>query len=123
MSIYTIQCYIETLSSDNKITLRGADGYKLLKDDKKYLVFIKNKSNPQESVLFEEQTTFEMVPNKDKPTKLSNATLEDVLSGLHSRNMFLFAQINRKKVELEVDLSNQKNQKHIPLDINTIKLL
>ena len=120
MPAYTIQCYIETLSSDNKVTLRGSDGYKLLKDDKKYLVFIKKRSRTQESVLFEEQTTFKIVSNKEESKKLSSATLEDVLSGLHSRYMFLFAQINRKKVELEVDLLDENKT---TIKITKIKLL
>ena len=37
---YNIQCYIETLSNDNKVTLRGCDGYKLLKDEKKIPYFL-----------------------------------------------------------------------------------
>ena len=124
MPAYTIQCYIETLSSDNKVTLRGCDGYKLLKDDKKYLIFIKNESDPQESVLFEEQTIFEIhsqnVSNNDEPMKLSDATLEDILSSLHSRNMFLFAQVNRKKVELEINLPSGNTT---TIKITKIKLL
>ncbi len=81
---YNILCYIETLSNDNKVTLRGCDGYKLLKDEKKYLIFFES---PQKCTLIEEQTELTLAISEEK-----------------MQNMLLMAQVNRKKVELEGNL-------------------
>lgn len=99
MPTYTIQCFIETLSSDNKVTLRGSDGYKLLKEDKKYLIFFEN---TQKCTLIEELKEF----------SLDN--LDD-----QKQNMLLMAHVNRKKVELEGNLQIRNNT----IEITKIKLL
>jgi len=96
---YNIQCYIETLSNDNKVTLRGCDGYKLLKDEKKYLIFFES---PQKCTLIEE--------------------LEELsLSNLDSQmqNMLLMAHVNRKKIELEGNLQIESKS----FAITKVKLL
>ncbi len=35
---YKIECYVETVSSDGKVTVRGVDGYRLERGDKMYNV-------------------------------------------------------------------------------------
>lgn len=97
---YNIQCYIESLSSDNKVTLRGCDGYRLLKDDKKYLVFFKS---PQKCTLIEEQTELTLV--------ISEENIQSM------QNMLLMAQVNRKKVELVI-----KFQTNNTIEITKVKL-
>ncbi|WP_295057612.1 hypothetical protein [uncultured Fibrobacter sp.] len=99
MSTYTIQCYIETLSSDNKVTLRGCDGYKLLKDEKKYLVFFES---ALKCTLIEELK------------ELSLTNLDD-----QKQKMLLMAHVSRKKVELDVNLKT----KNKTIEITKIKLL
>lgn len=37
---YKIECYVETVSSDGNVTVRGVDGYRLEKDGKMYNVFV-----------------------------------------------------------------------------------
>ena len=102
MSAYTIQCYIETLSSDNKVTLRGCDGNKLLKDEKKYLVFFES---ALKCTLIEEQT------------ELTLAISEENMQSM--QNMLLMAQLNRKKVELEGNLQIESKS----FEITKVKLL
>lgn len=99
MPAYTIQCYIETLSSDNKVTLRGCDGYKLLKNDKKYLVFFES---AQKCILIEELEELSLT-NPDS----------------QMQNMLLMAHVSRKKVELDVNLKT----KNKTIEITKIKLL
>lgn len=99
MPAYTIQCYIETLSSDNKVTLRGCDGYRLLKDDKKYLVFFER---VQKCILIEELK------------ELSLANLDS-----QTQNMLLMAHVNRKKIELEGNLQIRNKI----IEITKVKLL
>ena len=38
--LYRIECYVETVSSDGNVTVRGVDGYRLEKDGKTYNVFV-----------------------------------------------------------------------------------
>lgn len=107
MSIYIIQCYIETLSSDNKVTLRGADGYKLLIESNKYLVFIDNPSAARNCRLINESKIFTI--------KKATALI---------KNMLLAAQINHKKVELNVELINDANKSEFfQINIKTIELM
>lgn len=87
---YKIQCYIETLSSDNKITLRGCEGYRLQKEDKKYLVFFEDSPNAINCKLFNESDEFMIAQ--------PNANIQDML---------LAAQIHHKKVELEFNLKTK----------------
>lgn len=99
MPIYTIQCYIETFSSDNKITLRGSDGFRLLKEEKKYLVFFEN---TQKCTLVEELK------------ELSLTNLDNQI-----QNMLLMAHVNRKKIELEGNLQIRTKT----IEITKVKLL
>lgn len=99
MPAYTIQCYIETLSSDNKVTLRGSDGHRLLKDDKKYLVFFESAQN---CILIEEL----------EELSLSNPDSQ-------MQNMLLMAHVNRKKIELEGNLQIESKS----FAITKVKLL
>lgn len=99
MPAYTIQCYIETLSSDNKVTLRGCDGYRLLKNDKKYLVFFES---AQKCILIEE---------------LEELSLTNLDSQM--QNMLLMAHVNRKKIELEGNLQIESKS----FEITKVKLL
>jgi len=109
MLTYTIQCFIETLANNNQITLRGSDGYRLLKDDKNYLVFIENGSSSSKSIMLEEQTTITINFNQNELEKILDMTSENFFSRLYSRSIFLFAQLNRKKVELEVEEPDEDN--------------
>lgn len=44
--VYKIECYVETVSSDGNVTVRGVDGYRLEKKEgekeKTYNVFVKS---------------------------------------------------------------------------------
>ena len=111
MPTYTIQCFIEMLSSDNKITLRGSDGYRLLKEEKssdntkiqkKYLIFFEDSSDEINCRLVCESDEFTI----QKPA----AKIQEML---------LMAHVNRKKVELKCNLQNgNKNIK-----VTKVKLL
>lgn len=108
MPTYTIQCYIETLSSDNKITLRGSDGYKLLKDENKYLIFFKGTSKATHCKLFNESEEF---------------TIDQTDTNNNISNMLLVAQANHKKVELIANITIQNKPNQISIKIKTMKLL
>lgn len=115
MVTYTIQCYIETLSSDDKISLHGAEGFRLLKDErigqdrtiqKTYLVFFENGANVSKPLMIEQSTNFNLRFSENS-SKKSKQPLELIIE-LHSRQkmeaMLLAAQTNHKKVELEIEL-------------------
>jgi len=117
---YNIQCYIESLSSDNKVTLRGCDGYRLLKDDKKYLVFFKDSSNETTCRLISESDEFTL---QGASTQTQNTTPTNQTDSANQTSlavqMLLAAQVNHKKVELEVNFSDDNNTK----EITKVKLL
>lgn len=108
MPAYTIQCYIETLSSDNKVTLRGCDGFRLLKEEKKYLVFFPDSSDVINCTLISESDEFTI---RETSSRTQNKPL--------AVQMLLAAQVNHKKVELEVNFSDDYNTK----EITKVKLL
>lgn len=87
---YSIQCYIETLSSTEEkteLTLNGCDSYRFEKDEVKFNV-IYNISE-RSARLKEQNTSFE----------IKNSTKNDF-------QLALQAYLNHKKVELEIDDNN-----------------
>lgn len=89
---YMIKGVVETLSSDGKFRIRGAEGYSLEKDDKTYNVFWEASGNASK---IKESGELNLVacPQKD---------------GEEERKFQLLAsaRANHQKVELEVELKS-----------------
>lgn len=111
MASYTIQCYVETLSNDKKITIHGCDGYRILKDEQKYLIFWGESTNNSEQthncILIRETEVFSV----EFQTQNNNS--------LQLEDMLLAAHVNHKKIELTIEFDGPTTS----FKINKMKLL
>lgn len=119
MATYTIQCYIETLSSDDKVTLHGCEGFRLLREEKNdqnktiqkiYLIFFENGKNASKPLIIEQSKIFDFQfpHNSPKNSKQSFGSIMELHFKQKMETMLLAAQMSHKKVELKVELINEK---------------
>lgn len=113
--LYRIECYVETVSSDGNVTVRGVDGYRLEKKEgekeKTYNVFWKVKPEDAES-----DGTGEVLV-KIFPVE-KNLSLEENSKELQ---FFLTAKANHLKVSLDVALGNADEKDKVL--IQTVSLI
>lgn len=91
---YKIECYVETVSSDGCVTVRGVDGYRLEKDGKMYNVFVEVSNDAKEDV-FEGK----IVLSKKELSFVVNSPISQWLKEV---------KVNSSKIMLEVKFISDK---------------
>ena len=118
---YKIECYVETVSSDGNVTVRGVDGYRLEKKEgekeKTYNVFWKVKPEDAESDKADE-VLVKVFPT-EKKLKFDEKQSDDKSKGKKGKTKKVFdkelqflltAKANHLKVSLDVALGNAKEK-------------
>ena len=117
--LYRIECYVETVSSDGCVTVRGVDGYRLEKKEgekeKTYNVFWKvedaKKGEADEALVkifpAEKTLSFDEKQSDDK-SKGKKGEIEKVFA--KDLQFLLTAKANHLKVSLDVALDNAEGK-------------
>ena len=92
--LYRIECYVETVSSDGNVTVRGVDGYRLEKDGKTYNVFVEVSKDAKEEA-FEGK----IVLSKKELSFVVNSPISQWLKDV---------KMNNSKMMLEVKFTGDK---------------
>ncbi len=116
---YKIECYVETISSDGMVTVRGVDGYRLERDGKAYNVFwemsqtddkSKTDDKAEEEILTKVFHAEKALKWNKEPENKEPENKEQKNSYGENFQLLLTAKASRLKALLEVedDMSVQK---------------
>lgn len=97
---YKIECYVETISSDGKVTVHGVDGYRLERDGKAYNVFWEMSQTDDKA----EEKILTKVFRVEKALKWNKEQKNKEQKNSYGENfqLLLTAKASRLKVLLEV---------------------
>lgn len=106
---YKIECYVETISSDENVTVRGVDGYRLERDGKAYNVFWEM-SQTEDKSKTDDKVETEILTKVFRVEKALEWSKEHEYFYCENFQLLLTAKASRLKVLLEVkdDMSVQK---------------
>lgn len=99
---YKIECYVETISSDGNVTVRGVDGYRLERDGKSYNVFWEMSQTDDKSKTDDKVET-EILTKVFRVEKALEWNKEHEDSYGKNFQLLLTAKASRLKVLLEAD--------------------
>lgn len=109
---YKIECYVETVSSDGNVTVRGVDGYRLEKKEgekeKTYNVFWKVEDTKNGGALVKIFPAEEKLKMDEKQSDGSSTGESGKVEKVFDKKLqfLLTAKANRLKVSLDVALGN-----------------
>ena len=91
---YKIECYVETVSSDGNVTVRGVDGYRLEKGGETYNVFVEVRNDAKDEIL-----KGKIVASKKELNFVVNSPISQWLKDV---------KMNGSKIVLEVKFTSDK---------------
>lgn len=91
---YKIECYVETVSSDGNVTVRGVDGYRLEQGSEIYNVFVEVSKDTKKEIL-----KGKMVASKKELNFVVNSPISQWLKDV---------KMNNSKMTLEVEFTSDK---------------
>lgn len=120
--VYKIECYVETISSDENVTVRGVDGYRLERKEgekeKTYNVFWKvkpedTKNKKADEALVKVFPTEKTLSLDEKQSDDKSKDKKDEIEKIFAKDLqfLLTAKANHLKVSLDVALGNDGKNK------------
>lgn len=111
---YKIECYVETISSDGDVTVRGVDGYRLERDGKAYNVFWEMSQTDDKSKTDDIVET-EILTKVFRAEKALKWNKKQENSYGENFQLLLTAKASRLKVLLEVEVKDDMSVQKVSL--------
>lgn len=111
---YKIECYVETISSDGDVTVRGVDGYRLERDGKAYNVFWEMSQTDDKSKTDDIVET-EILTKVFRAEKALKWNKKQKNSYGENFQLLLTAKASRLKVLLEVEVKDDMSVQKVSL--------